>query len=1076
VVAAGIIFLGVRQIATAPRDVLPEFTQPTVEVQTEALGLSAPEVEQLVTVPLEQDVLNGTPFLDTIRSQSVAGLSSIQLVFKHGTKLARARQVVNERLTQAAGIPNVSKPPQMLQPLSSTSRVMLVGLSSKKISLVDIGVLARWTIRPRLMGVHGVANVSIFGQRERQLQVQVDPNKLALQGVTLEQVIGTAGNALWWSPLGRLEANSPGTGGFFDGPNQRLGIFHENPIKTPEDLANVSLEPGNRDQAPPAAGPAAAAESGGPSEPQTPPPSSPPQRRLGDVATVVNDHQPLIGDGVVGNGPGLLLVVQKLPDANAVDVTHGIEAALDALEPGMAGVHVDRTLFRPASYVQRSTGNVMAAFLIGAALLALLMISLLFDWRTGLISALTVLVALFAAGLVLRLRGETINLMVLAGLALAVIVLADDVVTDARNIRRRLRGRTETNGDASASRVVLHAALETRRPLAFATVVILVGLLPIVVLKGEVGAFLPPLALSYAIAIVASMAVALTLIPVLSVLLLAGEPIGRPESRIVRWIHAGCDRTLPRLLHASHRGLYIFGVLIVAGVVALPFLNQGQSLVPPLRDTNLLVQFNGAPGTSLTEMDRITARAGAELRTIPGVRGVGAQIGRAVLADQVVGTESSQLWVTLKGSADYGRTVSAIRSAVDGYPGIDHAVLTYPAERINEVLHKKAHDLTVRVYGPDFATLRTKATEVRDAMSKVDGVSGARVQLPEQEPTYQVAVDLAKAEKAAIKPGDVRRAAAALISGLNVGALFQDQKVFDVVVWGTPQTRANVTAIRDLVIDTPTGGTLRLGDVADVRAAPTDAVIAHDEVSRFLDIGATVHGRDVGAVAGDVRRTLKTISFPLEHHAQVINDYSRHRSAFLRFLEVSIAAAIGIFLLLQAATRSWRLAILAFAVLPAALTGGILAALANGATISLGTVAGFLAVFAVAVRHLLVTLDRYSELARRDVGTRQDIVLRATRERSVSIVLTTLGAVAVLLPFLVAGHAAGYEIIHPMAVVVLGGFFTAAVVNLFVVPPLYVLFGPTPKPQVTVDLTAPTFDAAEGNGQSDAKKATTTNA
>jgi Cu/Ag efflux pump CusA len=1078
--AAAVIFVGVVQVRRAPRDVLPEFTEPTVEVQTEALGLSAPEVEQLVTVPLEQDLLNGTPYVDKIRSQSVPGLSSIQLVFKHGTKLARARQVVNERLTQAAGLPNVSKPPQMLQPLSSTGRVMLVGLSSKTVSLIDMGVLARWTIRPRLMGVPGVANVSIFGQRERQLQVQVDPNELAVRGITLEQVISTTGNALWWSPLGRLEANSPGTGGFIDGPNQRLGIFHQSPIKTPQDLAKVSLESNGTDRTPPTAVPSAAPEPAAPGEqllPPTPPTPAAPPLRLGDVATVVDNNQPMIGDGVVGGRPGLLLVIQKFPDANVVDVTRRVEKALAALAPGLAGVQIDRSLFRPAGYVQTSTDNLMVAFVVGAALLALLVLALLLAWRIALISAVTVLVSLSAAGLVLRLRGETINAMVLAGLALALVVLADDVIADTENIQRRLRSQQQQpNGGTSRAQIVFHAALETRRPLGYGTVVILLGLLPVVVLKGEVGAFLPPLALSYGVAIVASMLVALTLTPVLSSLLLASDVAVQREPPLVRLLHRGYDRVFPRVLRASGRAFVVLGIVALAGVVSVPFLGRGRSLVPTFRDTNLLVQFNGAPGTSLTEMDRITARASGELRRLPGVRGVGAQVGRAVLADRVVGVDSSELWVTLDPSADYDRTLASIRSVVDGYPGLTHAVLTYPAARINEVLHKKTHDLTVRLYGPDPTVLREKANEVRNALAKVAGISKPRVQLPAMEPTFQVEVDLAKAQRVGIKPGDVRRAAATLLSGLGVGALFEDQKVFDVVVWGTPKTRANVSSVRDLLIDSPAGDTVRLGDVANVRLASTQAVIKHEDVSRFVDIGAAVHGRDVSAVAGDVRQRLKQITFPLEHHAQVLNDYARHRSEFLRFLEVSIAAAIGIFLLLQAVSGSWRVATLAFVALPASLAGGLVAALANGGTISLGSLAGFFVIFAVAARQLVVLVNRYSELAESEEGSLDDIVSRATRERVVPIIVTTLGAVALLLPLLLFGHTAGYELVHPMTVVVLGGLFTAASVNLLVVPPLYARFGPTPEHHAPFDIAAPVLETANGNGRVDVVRAGATDA
>ena len=434
-VAAVVLFLGITQLRDMPRDVLPEFVRPTVNVQTEALGLSAPEVEQLITVPLEQDLLNGVPFLDLIHSKSVPGMSSIELIFKKGTDLARARLVVNERLTQAVALPHVSLPPQMLQPLSSESRVMMIGLTSKSHSLIDMGVLARWTLRPRLMGVPGVANVAIWGQRERQLQVQVDPETLDERGVSLDQVISTTGNALWFSPLGRLEANTPGTGGFFDGPQQRLGIFHKSPITTQADLAKVAIE-GTESAAAPAL-------------------------TLGDVANVVEDHQPLIGDAVLSKGPGLMLVVEKLPEANVMEVTKGVDEALRAMGPGLAGIQVDSSLFRPANYIAKSTHNVAKALLIGLALLVLLLLALLFEWRTALIAAVTTLLSMALAVIVLHLGGATINAMVMAGLVLAVVVVVGDSIVDTENIRRRLRLNAEA-GDGSAHRRIEPNAVRDR--------------------------------------------------------------------------------------------------------------------------------------------------------------------------------------------------------------------------------------------------------------------------------------------------------------------------------------------------------------------------------------------------------------------------------------------------------------------------------------------------------------------------------------------------------------------------------------------------------------------------------------
>lgn len=413
--AAAFVFFGILQLRNVPVDVLPEFSPPTVQIQTEALGLSAIEVEQLITVPMEQNLLNGVAFLDVIRSESVPGLSSIELIFEPGTDIWRARQLVQERLTQAHDLPQVSKAPQMLQPLSSTSRLMMIGLSSNELSLIETSVLARWVIRPRLMGVPGVANVATWGHRERQLQVQVDPSLLRDKGVSLNQVISTSGNALWVSPLTFLEASTPGTGGFIDTPNQRLTIQHLLPIRTAEELAQVSLE---------------GAEDRG--------------LRLGDVAHVVEDHQPLIGDAVFSDRPGLLLVVEKLPGSDTVEVTREVEEALEELRPGLGDIQFDSTVFRPATYIENGIGHLTTALLIGGLLIILVLAAFLFEWRTVLIAAVAIPLSLVAAGVVIYLRGTTVNAMSLAGLMVGLVAVIDDAVIDAENIGRRLRQRRES--------------------------------------------------------------------------------------------------------------------------------------------------------------------------------------------------------------------------------------------------------------------------------------------------------------------------------------------------------------------------------------------------------------------------------------------------------------------------------------------------------------------------------------------------------------------------------------------------------------------------------------------------------
>ena len=428
--AAAVLIVGVVRLRDAPVDVLPEFAPPTVEVQTEALGLSAPEVEQLITVPMEQDLLNGIAFLKDIRSESVPGLSRILMVFEPGTDIYLARQVVAERLTQAHALPNVSKPPQMLQPLSSSSRVMMIGVSSRDVLPMDMSVLTRWTIVPRLLGVPGVANVAVWGQRDRQLQVQVDPKRLEARKVSLLQVIETTANALWVSPLSFVEASTPGTGGFIDTPNQRLSVQHLSPIRTSADLARVPVE-GTRNGA----------------------------LRLGDVASVVEDHQPLIGDASTGDDPGLILVVQKFPGASALDVTRGVEDAIAAMQPGMRGIQFDTGVYRRATYVERSLDNVRTMLLVSAALMLLALVALMFRWRSVLIVALVVPISLVVAALVLDVLGKSMNALVFAGLLAGLAFVVDEAVIDTDTVVRRLR-------DLPKERATLRASCSTpcRRP------------------------------------------------------------------------------------------------------------------------------------------------------------------------------------------------------------------------------------------------------------------------------------------------------------------------------------------------------------------------------------------------------------------------------------------------------------------------------------------------------------------------------------------------------------------------------------------------------------------------------------
>ena len=1019
--AAALVVLAFTQLRHMSVDVLPEFGPTTVEVQTEALGLSAPEVEQLITVPMEQDLLNGVAFLDDIRSESVPGLSRILLVFEPGTDMYRARQAVTERLTQAHALPNVSKPPQMLEPLSATNRVMMVGLSSKRLSPIQMSVLARWTIVPRLMGVRGVANVAIWGNRDRQLQVQVDPERLRNAGVSLEDVIRSTGNALWFSPLSFVEASTPGTGGFIDTANQRLGIQHFSPITTAATLAEVPLE----------------------QEGAT-------KLRLGDVASVVEDHQPLIGDAVVNDGGGLLLVVQKLPNASALDVTRGVQSAIDAMRPGLSGVTFDTTVYRPAAYIDRSIDNLRLALFIAAGLLVLVLAAFLWWWRTALVAIVAIPLSVLAGALVLYALGKTMNTMVLAGLVAALALIIDEAVVDIDNVTQRLRRQRTERSDKATAAIVSDALLEMRGAVVYGTLIVVLAVIPLFFMDSVSGAFFPSIAVAFLLAVGAAMVVALTVTPALSLLLLSAVRPERRESPLVR-----ASRRLYRgaLSRITERPLPVYaaaGAVLLAGIAAAPHLHQ--SLLPRFKETQLLIRWDGAPGTSLPEMNRITSLASRELRSLDGVSDVGAHVGRAVTADQVVGVNSGEIWVSIDRNADYDTTLASVKNVVAGYPGLAGNVETYSNERVRDVLSGSDHDLAVRIYGENDDVLRRTATHVRHVLSGVDGLVGEQVQLPPTEPSLEIKVDLGAAERYGIKPGDVRRAAATLLSGIAAGSLFQEQKVFDVVVWGTPQTRSSLTAIRQLLIDTPGGGHVRLGRVASVRIVPSPAVIRRQAVSRYIDVVANVRGRDVGAAVHDVKRTLERVDFPLEVHAEVLAAKGQPEG---RLIAIAIAVAFGIMLLLQAVFGSWRLALLCFVTLPIAVVGGLLAALLDGGTLSFGSYVGLFAIFGLATRSGILLIERYRELERREgEAFGPQLVLRGALDRLAPFLMTASATALVLLPLVIRGPIAGFEVLQPMAVVVLGGLVTCTLLSLFVLPVLYLRLGPGHEHEMPASLAA----------------------
>ncbi|MDB4974449.1 MAG: heavy metal efflux pump [Myxococcaceae bacterium] len=1021
--------LGARLASEASFDAFPEFAPPRVELQTEAPGLSSEEVEALVTTPLES-ALGGTPGLKQMRSKSVLGLSSIVILFAPHTDLLQARALVQERLGRvAASLPAVARPPVLLSPLSSTSRLLKIGMWSKTKSQLEQTDLARWVVRPRLMAIPGIANVAIWGERDRQLQVRIEPERLAAHNVSSERLLAVMRDAL-----------APRAGGFVDGPTQRLSVIHPALVQSAAELAQVPLvltTPANLASDRVASAGASALT-------------------IGDVAEVVEDHAPPIGEGLVTRGPGLLLIVEKHPGGNSLALTRQIDAALAALAPALPGIELDATIFRPASFIERALSNLGEAMGLGCALVILVLFLFLWNIRTAIVSVTALPLSLFAATAVLTALDRTIDTMVIAGLAIALGEVVDDAIIDVENIHRRLELERASGplGPTRTLQIVLEASLEVRSAIVYASMIVMLVFVPVVFLDGVAGDFFRPLALAYGLAVLASTLVALTVTPALALLLLPKGPSVTRPSPIARSLSR---RYLPLLRAALARPRSVLaatGVALLSAGIALSGLSE--QFLPSFQENDFLMHWIARPGTSLAAVARSANLARAELLGVPGVRNFGSHIGRAEVADEVVGPNFAELWISVDPRFDLKATLAKVREVVDGYPGVYRDVQTYLQERMREVLTGGSGSLVVRLYGADLSELRSSAASLSHQLESIAGVAHAKSESQVLVPQIEVVPDLPRCAALNVDPGLVRSRVSLLVQGERAGQLVRGQQPIDVVLWGVESVRNDVQALRDLAIVLDDQRTFRLGDLARVRIVPMLNTIAHDAGSRKLDLTIDLTPQaDLASIARQTAELVAAYPFAAGHHAELLGEYQARSTARRRLGLVSLFALLGIVLVLLADFRSWRPTLLVLASLPFALVGGVLAAMLTGGVVSLGTLIGLVTVIGIAARNGIMLIAHLRHLEREEeVPFGLELVLRGAAERLVPIVMTALATALALLPLVLHGDAPGHEIEHPMAVVILGGVISSTLLNLVVLPVLYLRFGHSAHRDITPETLA----------------------
>ena len=1005
--ACVLLAYGVYALGRAKYDVFPEFAPPQVGIQTEAVGLTPEQVEILVTRPIE-NAINGVPGVQTLRSTSIQGLSVVTIFFSPSSDIYRDRQVVAERLAAAAQqLPQKGVQPPAMTPLtSSTSVVLVAGLSSDHRSLMDLRNVADWTVRLRLLAVPGVANVTVFGGDERSIQIQIHPDQLVLYDVSLNDILTAA-----------RQATGVRGAGFIDTKNQRIVVQTEGQSLKPADFARTVLLSKGASSV-----------------------------TLGNVADVLEAPKPPIGGAAIDGKPSVILNVSAQYGTNTVEVTQAVEAALNELRSGLKAeditLHAD--LFRPANFINTATSNVRDSLMLGGILVIVVLFLFLFDWRTAAISCTAIPLSLLAGTIVLEMLGATLNTMTLGGLAISIGVVVDDAVIGIENIVRRLRENGRVAQPRPVARVVLDACLEVRGAVVYATFAVILVVLPIMALSGLAGRLFAPLGLAYTLAVVASLLVALTVTPALSMALLAGRKMAEKDPPVVRWTRAGYERLLRGIARRPRTLISAATVFTIAGCAALPFF--GGSFIPELKEGHFIIHLSAVPGTSIEESLRIGARVAGALRQLPVVRSVAQRVGRAEKAEDTWGTHYSELEVDLKPglSGDEAKAAQTdIRQALAGFIGVNFSVKTFLTERVEETLSGYTAPVAVNIFGNDLEVLDRSAQEVAHTLAAVPGATEVQIQSPPGLPQLTIRLrkpDLERWGFDAVEVLDVIRAA---YQGDEVGQTYEGNQVFDVIVILDGASRDGITKVGALPLRSPGGTHVPLSQIADIYEAAGRYQVLHEGARRRQTVTANIAGPDIASFVQAAKAAVAAnVQFPAGTYLQFAGAAEAQSRSQRDLLINSLIAGLAIILLLSIVTRNWRNLLLILANLPFALVGGVLAVLATGGLLSLGGMVGFVTLFGISLRNSILMIAHYEHLVAVD-GMNWELAtaVRGAGDRLTPVLMTSIVTGLGVLPLAIGMGDPGREIEGPMAVVILGGLLTSMALNLLVLPTLALRYG-----------------------------------
>jgi len=1004
VIAAIIVTVwGFRTVSRMPLDVFPNFAPPQVEIQTEAPGLAPEEVESLVTLPIES-AINGTPGVETVRSSSAVGISVVKITFNWNTDIYRARQLVTERLQQAASkLPAGIETPQ-ISPLSSPIGTILQYAFTVEepgtTTLMDVRQLVDLDITNQLLAVPGVTQVIAYGGDVRQYQVLVDTAKLTAFDVSLAEVT-TAAQA----------ANTNAAGGFLISPDQELLIRGVGRVESIADLAQSVV----------------ASHNGTPV-------------LLSDVADVRIGAALKRGDGSLDGKRAIVVMVNKQPLADTPSVTKAVEAVMEEIKPSLPPNVKVQVTFRQSDFIDASIANVRNSLRDGIIIVSIILLMFLMNWRTAIITLSAIPLSLLIGLMIMNLFGQAINTMTLGGLAVAIGSVVDDSIVDMENCYRGLRKNQVAANPINPLQVVYNTSVEVRVSVLFSTVIIAVVFAPIFSLTGVEGRIFAPMGVAYLVSIFASTLVALTLSPALCAILLANQQLPQEET----WVTRLCQRLYRPLLRLSLKAPSIVLVTAVAAFVAslMIFTSLGRVFLPEFQEKSLVNAMLLYPGSSLEMTNRAGFAIANALKDDPNFDSVQLRSGRAP-GDADAGSVTLghlDIEISQQGMQDREATIERLRQEFAKLPGVAPNIGGFISHRMDEVLSGVRSAIAVKIFGPDLPELRHIGAEVRDTMSEIPGI--VDLLLEPQVPIKQVQIkfDRAAAARYGLSVGDLSEIVETALNGRVVSQVLEKQQLFDLVVWLKEEYRNNLDTISNILVDTPNGIKIPLAQVATIDYGTGPNTINRENVSRLIVVSANVTGKDLGGVVDQIQEQVKkAVQLPSGYFIQYGGQFESEQRASQNLLVYGSLALVAIAILMYFAVKSFWATVMIMLNLPLAITGGIFSVAFGGGVLSVASMVGFITLFGVATRNGLLLVDNYNGKLAQGMPLKQ-VVYQGSMERLVAILMTALTSALGMIP-LVIGTGAGKEILQPLAVVVLGGLFSSTALTLLVLPALYTQFG-----------------------------------